>query len=436
MFVAEVQACIDAYGMLHSGAKVIVAVSGGPDSMALLSALYQLRQRCSLTLAVAHVNHQLRGEEARRDAAFVERQAMRFGLPLYQTQVDVKAFQRTSGLSPQHAARQLRYAFLSSLQPKMDATHIALGHTADDQAETLLIRLLRGGGLAGLAGIPAIRPPFVRPLIAMSRHAILAYLRAEGIPWVTDSSNAHRTYLRNRIRLDLLPTLQEYNPQVIKRLNELADMLRADNVVLEEQTDALVKRAVHWPSRKKAMIQSDTYNAAPLALQRRLLRRLVDILRPSAHTASFQHVEALRQLIHAGTVGKRLTLPGRLIAERHVDTVLLWNAQETPATTHSCMLTIPGSVALPDLAICLHAEVIDALSSFDGVGPGQAHLDLEQSGLSLTVRFPRSGDCFHPLGAPGYKKLNDFFIDKGIVLQNPSRYDRKRSELCGFDVNQ
>jgi tRNA(Ile)-lysidine synthase len=382
--------------------------------MALLSVLYQLRRKYSLTLLVAHVNHQLRGEEARRDAAFVEQQATRYGLPFYQTQVDVKTFQRTSGLSRQHAARQLRYAFFHSLQRIVNATRVALGHTADDQAETLLIRLLRGGGPAALAGIPAVRLPFIRPLITTPRHAIMAYLRAEHIPWVTDSSNIHRTYLRNRIRLDLLPTLQRYNPRMTKRLNELAEMLRADNDVLEQQTDTLMKQVVHWLPGKRAAIQCQPYRTTPLALQRRLLRRLVDSFPNPASTVSFQHVEALRHLIISGTVGKRLTLPGRVLAERHLDVVWLWNPRDSSATTRTYTLTIPGKVEIPELNLRLLADTIPPPLHPNDMPPQWAFLDLALLRLPLTVRFPQAGDRVYPLGAPGHKKLKDFFIDRKI----------------------
>jgi tRNA(Ile)-lysidine synthase len=413
MLVAEVQTCIDAYAMLSPGARVIVAVSGGPDSMALLSVLYRLRSRYSLTLIVAHVNHQLRAQEAYRDAAFVEQQTIRFGLPFYQTRVDVKALQHTSGLSPQHAARHLRYAFFHSLLDTVNATHIALGHTADDQAETLLIRLLRGGGPTGLAGIPPVRPPFIRPLITTSHPDILAYLRMEHIPWITDSSNAHRTYLRNRIRLDLLPTLQQYNPRIMKRLNELVDMLRADNVVLERQTDALIKQVVCWLPRKRAVIACEPYSTAPLALQRRVLRRLLDVLCP-AHLASFKHVEALRWLTLAGRLGKRLTLPSNVLAERHRDTVRLWNTQETTTTPPVVTLTVPGEVDIPEFETRLCADVVTPACYPDQSGSGEAYLDLQLIRFPLTVRFPQPGDRFYPLGAPGRKKLKDFFIDRKI----------------------
>ena len=414
MFVAAVQACIETHSMLSPGARVIVAVSGGPDSMALLSALYKLRSSYDLTLIVAHVNHQLRGEEAWQDATFVKQQAVRLGLSFYETQVDVKAFQHASGLSPQHAARQLRYGFFLSLQRALDATHIALGHTADDQAETLLVRILRGGGPAALAGIPAVRLPFIRPLIATYHRTILDYLQAERIPWVYDSSNAHRTYLRNCVRLDLLPVLQQYNPQVVRRLTELADMLRADNDTLERQTDVLAEQAVQWGAAKRVTIQLSPYRVAPVAIQRRLLRRIIFMLLKMPHTPSFQHIEGLRQFIVEGVVGKRYSLPGSLLAEHHQDSILLWSIRNLPVTSLTLILPVPGKVDIPELDMRLVADVIDRSANSLEREPEWVYIDFERLRLPLKVRFPQPGDRFYPLGAPGRRKLQDFFIDSKI----------------------
>jgi tRNA(Ile)-lysidine synthase len=383
--------------------------------MALLSVLHQLRPVYNLTLTVAHVHHQLRGEEADRDATFVQQQAEQRALPFYQSHVDVKACQRASGLSPQHAARRLRYQALRALQQALGATHIALGHTADDQAETLLIRLLRGTGPAGLAGIPPVRVPFIRPLITMRRPAILAYLQAEGISWVEDSSNAHRQYLRNRLRLDLLPVLQQYNAQIVKRLTVLADMLYAENVVLEQHTDALAQQAVRWGPAQQVMLRCGPYHAAPLALQRRLLRRLVDALNASSAVVDFQQLETLRQFVAKGGAGKRLLLPGGIWAERHRESVWLWNPQQSPATTFTSPFPVPGSVTIPGFRGALVADIVENTAGLMQAGPHWAYTARERVCLPLQVRFPQPGDRFFPLGAPGRQKLQDFFVNSKIA---------------------
>jgi tRNA(Ile)-lysidine synthase len=413
-FISTVQTCIDTYSMLSSGTKVIVAVSGGADSMALLAALYQLRAVYNLSLIVAHVNHLMRGSESFRDAMFVKQQAEKLGLPFHQMQSDVKSFQHTTGLSPQHAARLLRYDHLYSLCQMLDGTHVALGHTADDQIETFLVRLLRGSGPAGLVGMPPVRQPFIRPLITTHRSAILSYLTAEGISWVEDSTNAQRTYLRNRVRLDLLPALQQINPQVSKGLIRLTNMLSAENAVLKQQTDALIQQTVHWRPGERAAICRNLYQVAPLAIQRRLLRHVVDILLPPQSIASFDHIESLRQFIVDGHSGKHLELPGGCIAEWQIDTVLLWNSKRFSPVAFTMIMSVPGVTSISGLGTYLIAEVRETASCRIERMSGKACLAMERLQFPLKIRFARQGDRFYPVGAQGPKKLKDFFIDNKV----------------------
>jgi tRNA(Ile)-lysidine synthase len=303
---------------------------------------------------------------------------------------------------------------LCSLQETLGATHIALGHTAEDQAETLLLRLLRGTGPTGLAGIPAVRSPFIRPLITTHRTAIIAYLKAEHMPWVEDSSNLQRTYARNRIRLDLLPLLQQYNPQVVSRLTTLAEMLYADHTLLEQQTEELAQRAVVCKSMQRVVIHCRPYREAPLALQRRLLRRLLDSLLIAPAQAHFRHIEALRQFIMTGKAGKRLGLPGSSMAEHHLSTVLLWSATRVSGALPAVSLPVPGSVELPVLCVRLVAEVGRADSTSVTGSPDHVQVAFDRIPHALQVRFPQPGDRFVPLGAPGRKKLYDFFIDHKV----------------------
>jgi tRNA(Ile)-lysidine synthase len=414
MLVAEVQACIEAHAMLPPEAKVVVAVSGGADSMALLFALFELRSVYNMRLIVAHVNHQLRGEEAEQEALFVEQQAARLGLPFHQTCVDVKALQQSAGISVQQAARQLRYRFLHALHQALNATRIALGHTADDQAETLLMRLVRGSGPAGFAGIPAVRLPFIRPLITVSRPAIYAYLQSEHCPWVEDSSNAHTVYLRNRVRLDLLPRLRQYNPQIVRRLNELADMLRADSQVLEQQVDEWAVQTLAWQTRGRVEICCRLFGLAPVAIQRRLLRRVIEALATSPEAVGFRHIERLRQFIVSRNQQRRCSLPGEISIERRAETMLLWKRSRTPAIPCMLALPVPGKVDLVSLNVRLTADVILKPCHWGRMSPQRVLLDLDRIVCPLQVRFRQPGDCFYPLGSPGSKKLQDFFTDTKI----------------------
>ena len=224
-------------------------------------------------LAVAHVDHQLRGPESARDALLVGQQAARLGLPCYVLKVDVESWRLAGGLSPQHAAREARYAVLAQVAPTPGrVARVALGHNADDQTETLLMRLLRGTGPSGLAGMSPVRLPYIRPLMGTRRHQLIDFLRDEGIPWVQDSSNVKRAYQRNRIRLDVLPALRQHNPQLDQRLYELSEMMAAEDELLERQVDAWYPSIVRRRSAQRLVLQCRAYEHAPLAIQRRLLR--------------------------------------------------------------------------------------------------------------------------------------------------------------------
>lgn len=421
MLVDAVKACIDAHAMVPWGATVLVAVSGGADSVALLSALHDLRAAYGIALAVAHVNHQLRGAESERDAWFVEQQAARLGLPCHALRVDVKRRQRLLGLSPQHAARQVRYEALSVLQQALGASRIALGHTADDQTETLLLRLMRGGGPAGLAGMAAVRLPYIRPLMGVDRNAIMAYLRARGVPWVEDSSNRKMHYLRNRIRHEVLPVLRRANPRIDNRLLALAEMLAAEHSFLEQQVDLLYPQVVCCASGSQLSLQNQPYHTAPLALQRRLLRRVLDTVLPASVPASFRHIERLRHLISHGAVGQRLTLPGHWLAERHVQETSLWCALSAPHASRGWMLCVPGCVDLLEFDMRLTADIAPQVAEPRGRDRNTAYIDLAELHLPLQVRFRRAGDRFHPLGAPGSKKLKAYLIDKKVPRSERDR---------------
>ena len=382
--------------------------------MALLATLYNLRSVYAMQLHVAHVNHQLRHIEARRDTRFVEWQAARLGLPFHALQVEVRARQHAAGLSPQHAAREVRYEALYRLQESLGAARIALGHMADDQAETVLMRLLRGASPAGLAGIPPVRLPCIRPLMTVYRQTILAYLRAEGIPWVEDSSNSYRGYLRNQVRHDMLPLLRRTNPRIDVHFNELTEMIAAENAFLDEQVETLYGHVVTPQPGNRLILHFRPFHAAPLALQRRLLRRVLDTGLPIAVTASFQHIEQLRQFLLHAAPGQRLTLPDKGMAERYRDSVCLWAADRGSEPAFSRALAVPGTLKIPLLGLQISTDFVPS-APWPIAQPGNfAYIDASRLMLPLTVRFRQPGDRFHPYGAPGQKKLKAFFIDKKV----------------------
>ncbi|MCL2398411.1 MAG: tRNA lysidine(34) synthetase TilS [Defluviitaleaceae bacterium] len=320
---------IQKYKMLSPGDHVLIAVSGGGDSVALLYSLLELKEDFSLTLFAAHVNHNLRGDESQQDEGFVQRLCHGLGIQLLSHSADVKFEAKNCGLSIEEAARKIRYAFLYKAAKKCSAKKIALGHNQDDNAETLLLRLCRGTGLTGLGGIPPIREAkknitLIRPLIETDRSTIDSYLCNKGISYCTDSSNFDKSFMRNRIRHDVIPTLQEINPTASAQLAKTALLLREESMLLEELTCSVFQECLsHTQTSQDQVIRLHipTLCQSPASMQRRVIRMglhkaggLKDI--------SQKHISQIETLITNQT-GKKFHLPGLLFAQREYDFLVL-----------------------------------------------------------------------------------------------------------------
>lgn len=309
-FAARVEAFCRDERLVSAGQRVLLAVSGGPDSMALLELFARLRESMDVPLHVAHLNHCLRGDASDGDAAFVEDQARLRDLPVTVERIDVGARRAEVGGSLEAVARDVRYAFLTDVAGKVGADRIALGHHRGDLAETVLMQLLRGAGSAGLAGIRPIRDGlWIRPLLECSRDDILRFLDAEGVPYRTDASNDDLRFLRNRVRRNLMPALESYNPQPDAALSRAARILADEDALLSDLTDAAWERAADGDS-----IRTEPLRSEPVAVQRRVLKRWLDGLLAPARSATFEEVERVRRLALTG--GRRATSLTRAIRLR------------------------------------------------------------------------------------------------------------------------
>jgi len=392
--VASVRAATGRHRLFASGASLLVAVSGGPDSVALLHALTCLRAELGLTLAVGHVHHGLRAE-ADRDAAFVRGLAARLGCPVAVEAVHVP---HRPGRSPETAARAVRYSALARMARVAGATRIAVAHTADDQAETVLMRLLQGAGPRGLAGIPFRRGAVVRPLLEADRAAVLGHLAAHGLPWVEDATNLDTKLLRNRIRHELLPLIAAHGwPRITTALCRTAAAARE----LSTGLDALLAPRVAGLLRPG--LGGLALDLAPLrelpagAIKAALRLVLVDLApRPEVRAGlRAGHFEALAALIDA-PVGARVRLPAGLGVERGRDA--LWVVSGEPAG-ESVPLAVPGETRLPALGGRLVAERMPFGLEDPAPDPaGEVWVDAEALPGPLRVRPRRPGDRLVPFG--------------------------------------
>ncbi len=418
MLLVNVKKTILKHRMLDPDDRVVVAVSGGPDSVCLLAVLRELALDLSLALHVAHLDHMFRGEGSAAEARFVRELAEKLGIPSTIEQYDVPAYCRARGLSPQTGAREVRYAFLERVAGAAEAQKIALGHTASDQAETLLLRLLRGAGVSGLSGIPPKRERFIRPLIEVTRDEVLDHLREQGLTFVTDPSNLKPVYTRNRIRLELLPVLKAFNPRIEKTLSEEAEILRDEDVAMETRMVAVIP-AVIFREGGTVRIRRDGFNAQLPAVRRRLFRTAVTMLFEGyAPDLSLIQTEEALGFISEAQTGRSMELPAGLRLMREYETVIIGLPEG--ARSFNIPLSVPGITAVPELMMEVETELrspeaATSEGSDDEISHWQAVLDYDKIAAQLFIRSRREGDRFHPAGMGGRsKKLQDYFTDEKI----------------------
>jgi tRNA(Ile)-lysidine synthase len=421
--------------MMRPGDLVLVAVSGGPDSTALLTLLGDAAGELGIGLHVAHLNHGWRGREADRDAAWVRRLALRRGLPVTIGRVEPGAWKRGAGrsFSLEARARTLRQRFLRDTARGVGATRIALGHTRDDQAESFLMRLLRGSGRPGLAGTyPIFDGLFVRPLLDLRRGELLAWLRRRRIRSCVDSTNRDLRRTRNRIRHRLIPRLEkEFNPEVVEALARAADLLRDEEAYLGERAaEAFARVALDGAGGSTLAVEA--LLGLPVALRRRVVRLAIASVRGHLRGIDREHVEGvLRLLERSGTA--RTGLPDGLQARIRAGRLYL--GMEDPSvpgagTGTGGLCPIPGELPLPGFGIRLRARLLKRAAGGPvppngppgaKPGPGRACLDADRITGPLLVRARRPGDRFVPLNGPGTRKVKSFLIDRKVPVDERGR---------------
>jgi len=414
MLVQKVKRTIGKYGMLAPGDGVVVAVSGGPDSVCLLSVLAGLARDLALSLHVAHLDHCFRGEESAGEARFVRDLARSLGIPATIEQADVPRYCAEQGLSAQAGAREVRYRFLERIARETGARRIALGHTANDQAETVIMRLIRGAGLAGLSGIRPVRGAVIRPLIDATRSEILVHLAEHGLDHVDDPSNRKPVYARNRIRGEVIPVLERFNPRIVETLAAQARLFLAEDEALEAGLAAVLPATVQ-ATGDAVRIDRTAFLGLPAGLQKRVLRRSVEGAAVRGPALSAVQTDEALEFIRTAASGRRLDLPCGLSLEREYGSFLLQPRRAVRPV--SVPLNLPGTTRVPLLD--LEVETAVTGPSAGAPGPGnylwQAVFDYDTITLPLHLRNRRPGDAFLPAGMGGLsKKLQDYFVDTKV----------------------
>jgi len=403
------------YHMIQKGDGIMAGVSGGPDSVCLLSLLRKFRESLGIKLSAAHLDHMFRGRESREDALFVEALCRKWDIPLFYEEIDVPEFIQKTGLSSEDAARRVRFEFFERTRKKAGARKVALGHNRNDLEETIFMNILRGSGIEGLLGIEPVRDFYIRPLLEISRLEIEEYLKSEGLDYRIDSTNLKTDYFRNSLRLELIPLIKrKYVPHFGASLRRLSEIARCDISFLEEQTSAAWRQAVTCGCGK-VKVDLKKFLTFHDAIKRRLVRKAVEELAGDIKDFEFRHTVMLVDFIKNSAAGASCDLPKNLRAEKQYDCVYILLQNPRPFEDYAYELPVPGRVEIREAGVAIQACAFPRKESMIiRTNPLIAQLDYDKIEGNLIVRNRRPGDRFIPLGGHS-KKLQDFFTDEKIA---------------------
>lgn len=424
-----VEQTVTTYGMLEQKDAVVVGVSGGPDSVALLHILLKLSSKYSLKLGVAHLNHSLRQDDSDQEADFVSALAKKFNLSCYLEKVDIRKYQLEKKLSLEDAGRRARYAFFNQVAEADKFNKIALGHHADDNAELVLMNLFRGSGPLGLSGIPKVRNhKIIRPLIELKRYQLITFLNKNGLNYVSDTSNKDTEYIRNRIRHKLIPLLEtSYNPKIIDTLNRLTSIVSSEEEWIEGVVHLAFKKTVLSIADNQITLSVARLSESHLALQRRIIRKAIATIKGDLRRISFSHIGSAINLLKGRTALGTLDFPDRIRIQRSEDILTVTRQKNAlrdfeiksgrvSANAFVHKIEQPGSIFVKEVGLHLKFTETDSKDLPDLCRTGQktAFFDRDSIRFPLVIRNFQPGDRFKPLGAMGTQKIKKYFIDKKV----------------------
>ena len=410
-FTGSIIKTINKHSMLKGGETVLVGLSGGPDSVCLLTVLHRIKDDFHLTIRAVYVDHNLRPGETPSEIAFCRDICGKMNVDFRVKSVDVKGYVKTYKLNKQEAARELRYKAFYEAAQETSADKIALAHNADDQAETIFMRLARGTGPSGLTGIPAKRGALIRPLLEIERGEIEDFLESEHIRSVIDSSNLQTDYFRNRFRLMIMPELKKMNPGLIQSVNRTVSILQEEERYLGIIVTKTLMKMISRKTERRIELFLSPMEAMDIVILRRVLRRAVNETE-GLKGIGFIHIEDIIRLIKDGKSGDRLYLPKGIRAIK--DYSLLVITSEEPRQISSYELQVPGEVAIVGAGVVIKASYEEEAGDF-GDGKAMVVLDAADMHVPLKIKPRKPGDWFYPYGFGKRKKLQDFFVDEKVA---------------------
>lgn len=401
--------------LIKKNDKIVIAVSGGGDSTALLHILYNLKKTYNLEIHILHINHLIRGKESHLDAEFVKEAACNFNLPFHYYEINVPEFKIKHKLSLEEAARISRQKIYSEVLKLTGAEKLALGHTLDDQAETIIMRLLRGAGGEGLKAMSAKNGDVIRPLIEIKKKEILNFLKEKKVRYRLDKSNLKKDFTRNKIRLDLIPKLKkEYNPNLEKILFQTSQAIGLDNEYLNQEA-SLAFNKISKILNGSIFIKKKVAEKLHPAILVRVFKVAINTLQKDLKDIGYTHYQALKNLITAQT-GKKIILPGGIEACAAYDNIIISRTKNKilKKTFKSRKLKINGATYLEEINLTFYSKILKEKPDSLKCNPCKIYADLDKCGGEIIIRSRNKGDRFCPLGLKGNKKIKKLMIDSKI----------------------
>lgn len=420
MLETKIEGYLNRHSFQLDNKQIVVGVSGGPDSLALLHYLHSQKDRKNLSIVVAHVDHMFRGAESYEDALFVKRFCQEYEIPFEMRQIDVMKIMEATGKSSQVAAREVRYQFYSEIMEKYDFRYLALGHHGDDQIETILMRLTRGSSGMARAGIPFTRPfgtgVIFRPFLTVTKDEIEQYCKKHALNPRLDPSNLKSIYSRNRFRQQVLPFLKEENSQVHEHFQRFSEELQGDEAFMMELTKKHLNSVMTESEKGKITIDIKTFLEMPLPLQRRGIQLILNYLyKEKPASLSAVHIDQVFSIIHHREPSGKLDFPNGLKVIRSY-LQLTFQFQLIKAKPYSLKIVEPGMVILPNGG-SIRIDYLDGeIPEFHH--PYTALFHVEVVKWPLVIRTRKIGDRMTLKGMQGSKKIKDIFIDQKVPVQD------------------
>lgn len=405
---------IEKYGMLKDGDGVVVGVSGGPDSLTLLHFLNSIKDRYALKIFCAHINHCLRGVESDQEEEYVKNICREWDIQFFSKRIDIKEIAKNSKVSEESAGRIERYAYFEEVLKVACANKIAVAHNANDNTETILMRILRGTGLDGLCGIKPVRGNIIRPLIETTRDEIMCYCNNNGLSPKIDSSNSDTKYTRNKIRLELLPYLGDnFNPNIIETINRMSNIIALDVEFLSYHTEKICDDLILHQNKEYISIDLDKINKQSQNLISRILRNIIYRLKGDLIEIEHTNIEDILSFINNAKTGSQFDLPNGLKLKKSYNELGFYKRiKETGFQKYNYILKIPGETLITETGSMFETYLADEIDT--KTDKYTQAFDYEKINSKVHIRTRQDGDIINPKGMKGSKKLKDYFIDKKV----------------------